>query len=81
MSEEEIIEEATEETAETAEETEEEEVPIDIDVNAALLEAMVKRTEILEKLAQGSIDSARALQELEAVAVPATTSRRRKRRK
>jgi predicted DNA-binding ArsR family transcriptional regulator len=81
LSEEELIEteEETIEASESAEETEEE-IPLNIDVNAALLEAMVKRTEILEKLAEGKIDAGKALQELEAVLVPTATRKRRRRK-
>jgi aldehyde:ferredoxin oxidoreductase len=84
LSEEEIVETEEEETATAeeaeTEEAEEEELVVDIDVNAALLEAMVKRTEILEKLAEGKIEASKALQELEAIVVPTSTRRRRRKR-
>ena len=81
MSEEEVIESEEETVETTAEEEAEEEPAIEIDINAALLEAMVKRTEILEKLARGEYEASRALHELEAVVVPTTSRRRRARKK
>ncbi len=78
MSEEELFEaEAVEATAETAAEEEAEEP--EIDINAALLEVMVRRTEILEKLARGEASPEAVKEELEAVRVPALGGRRRRR--
>jgi len=77
MSEEEAIieEEATPATVEEGEEVEEV-----IDLNAALLEAMVKRTEILERFTKGEVDATEADSLLEAVKVPSLEKRRRRKR-
>ncbi|OWJ55332.1 hypothetical protein [Pyrodictium delaneyi] len=77
MSEEEAIieEEATSATVEESEEVEEV-----IDLNAALLEAMVKRTEILERFTKGEVDATEAGSLLEAVKVPSLEKRRRRKR-
>jgi len=77
MSEEEAIieEEATPATAEEGDETEE-----IIDLNAALLEAMVKRTEILERFAKGEVNEVEAGNLLEAVKVPSLERKRRRKR-
>lgn len=75
MSEEEVFEEVSEKAHESEEEVEEEA----IDINAALLEAMVKRTEILEKYVKGEVGEAEATSMLSAVKVP-TLGRRRRRK-
>jgi len=73
MSEEEA---AVEEAAtSTQEEEPEEEV---IDINAALLEIMVKRTDILESLMRGEIEAGEVVERLESIKMPSV--RRRKRR-
>ncbi|NOZ89035.1 MAG: hypothetical protein GXO15_03830 [Crenarchaeota archaeon] len=78
MSEEELFEaEAAEAAAEPAGEEEVEEP--EIDINAALLEVMVRRTEILEKLARGEAPPEAVREELEAVRVPVLGGRRRRR--
>ncbi|BES81325.1 hypothetical protein PABY_08920 [Pyrodictium abyssi] len=77
MSEEEAIieEEVTPVAAEEGDETEEV-----IDLNAALLEAMVKRTEILERFAKGEVNEVEAGNLLETVKVPSLERRRRRKR-
>ncbi|ABM81118.1 RNA polymerase subunit Rpo13 [Hyperthermus butylicus] len=85
MSEEEFVTEPIEEgevTITTAEEEAEEEVvTVDIDVNAALLEAMVARTEIIEKLAKGEYRTEEAITMLQSIAIPSLEKRRRARKK
>ncbi len=77
---EELEEVATEETeASESEETVEEELE-EVDVNISLLEAMIQRTEIIEKLAKEAISASEATRLLAEVAVP-TLKRRRRRRK
>ncbi|RUM46915.1 MAG: hypothetical protein DSY37_04045 [Hyperthermus sp.] len=72
MSEEEA---AVEEAATSTQEEEPEEV---IDINAALLEIMVKRTDILERLMRGEIEAGEVVERLESIKMPSV--RRRKRR-
>ncbi len=80
--EEEIIEEAASEEAVTAGAEEDIEESVDIDLNAALLEAMVERTELLEKLVSGEIEASQLIVKLEEVRVPSLgKKKRRKRRK
>jgi len=69
----------TEETATDREEEtgETEEV---IDLNAALLEVMVKRTELLEKLMEGAMNVQAFIEEDKAIAMPSLEKRRRRRR-
>ena len=62
-------------------EGEEIEEAIDIDINASLLEAMVKRTEILEKVLHGELSVEEAISSLQAVAIPTVGSKRRKKKK
>jgi len=62
-------------------EREEMEEAIDIDINASLLEAMVKRTEILERILRGELSVEEALSSLQSVAIPAVGSKRRKKKK
>jgi hypothetical protein len=69
----ESIEEASTEAA--SEEPETEEV---IDLNARLLEVMVERTELLEKLLSGSIDAETARHQLETIKMPSLEKRRRR---
>ena len=76
MSEEEtVIEEVTPTAAEEGDETKEV-----IDLNAALLEAMVRRTEILERFVKGEVNEIEAGSLLEAVKVPSLEKRRRRKR-
>ncbi len=74
-----------EETEETEtvreEEAEETEETIDIDINASLLEAMVRRTEILEKALRGEIDVSEAASSLQSVVVPLLGSKKRRKKK
>ncbi len=67
------------ETSESVEHSEEEEV--EIDVNAALLEIMVKRTEVLDKLLESSISIEEAHKHLEAIAPLEEYTERKRRRK
>ena len=67
--------EPAEEAGEAGEEEEEEVV----DLNAALLEVMIRRTEILEKLAAGALPADAASKMLNEIAVPTTRRRRRRR--
>ncbi len=78
MAEEELAaytEEAAAETEEEATETEE-----TIDLNAALLEVMVKRTELLEKLVEGTLNAQAFIEEDKTIAMPSLEKRRRRRR-
>ncbi|WP_317896359.1 RNA polymerase subunit Rpo13 [Pyrofollis japonicus] len=77
-----IIEEGAEEEQTSAAEAEDVEETVEIDINASLLEAMVKRTEILEKALKGEISVEEALAQLQATPVPVLggSKRRRKRR-
>jgi len=63
------------------EEAEEVEEVIDIDINASLLETMVKRTEILEKLLHGELSLEEATASLEAIKLPMQSQKRRRRKK
>lgn len=67
------IEEAAPTT--TAEEAEEE-----IDLNARLLEVMVERTEILEKLLSGKLDVESVKEQLSLVKVPSLEKKRRRKK-
>ena len=67
------IEETT--PSSTAEETEEE-----IDLNARLLEVMVERTEILEKLLSGKLDAESVKEQLSLVKVPSLEKKRRRKK-
>lgn len=78
MSEEELVEEVSIGAGAEAEQGEEYEEAIDL--NAALLEVMVKRTEILEKLMQGEATTDQIISELENVHMPSLEKRRRRRR-
>ncbi len=73
-------EEFLEAEAVAAEESEEEEggEEPEIDLNAMLLEVMVRRTEILEKLVKGEATSEEVKAMLEAVAMPSPKRRRRR---
>ena len=62
-------------------EGEEIEEATDIDINASLLEAMVKRTEILEKVLRGELSVEEAISSLQAVTIPTVGSKRRKKKK
>ncbi len=79
--EEEIIEEAVSEEAVTAGAEEDIEESIDIDLNAALLEAMVERTELLEKLVSGEIEASQLIVKLEEVRVPSLSKKKRRKRR
>jgi|GEM_PF-6077397 len=63
---------------EREEETSEEEEAIDL--NARLLEVMVERTEILEKLLTGKADVETVKHQLEHVKMPSLEKRRRRRK-
>ncbi len=77
---EESYEEITEvETAESSA-SEEEEVE-EISVNVQMLEAMLERLSVLEKLAKGEMKPEEAVEKLGAIAVPEVEKRRRRRRK
>ena len=79
---EEATEEAEAAAPESAERGEEESEEAEaVDVNVALLEAMIRRTEVLEKLASGAITPADAEKLLAEVAAPVATSGRRRRRR
>ncbi len=52
---------------------------IDIDLNAVLLEVMVKRTELLEKLISGEASLEATVEQLNAVKIPSLEKRRRRR--
>ncbi len=78
MSEEEFVEEAPIGAGAEAEQGEDYEEAIDL--NAALLEVMVRRTEILEKLLQGEATPEQTISELENVHMPSLEKRRRRRR-
>lgn len=75
------IEETGEAEALKGEEVEETEETIDIDINASLLEAMVKRTEILEKALRGEIGINEAISSLQAIVVPLSSSKKRRKKK
>ena len=81
MSEEELLEAYGEESGEAGAEAGEEEAGEyeNIDLNAALLEVMVKRTELLEQLASGKLGAEAAAEQLEAVKMPSLERRRRRR--
>ena len=70
--------EAEEEVATT--EQEQEDVEEAIDLNARLLEVMVERTEILEKLLSGAADLETIKHELEMVKMPSLEKRRRRKK-
>ncbi len=75
------VEETTEETT-AAEEAGEAEEEIEVkDINVALLEAMIKRTEVLEMLVQGKLGAEDAEKMLAEIAVPSLTRTRKRRRK
>jgi len=61
-------------------EREEEREEETIDLNARLLEVMVERTEILEKLLLGAADVESVKQQLESVKMPSLDKRRRRKR-
>jgi hypothetical protein len=79
--EEEMIEETDVEEAVTAGAEEDIEESIDIDLNAALLEAMVERTELLEKLVSGEIEASQLIAKLEEVKVPSLSKKKRRKRR
>ena len=79
--EEEMIEETVGEEAVTAGAEEDIEESIDIDLNAALLEAMVERTELLEKLVSGEIEASQLIVKLEEVKVPSLSKKKRRKRR
>ncbi len=79
--EESIIAEETGASETSSAEGEEIEEAIDIDINASLLEAMVRRTEILEKVLRGELSVEDAVSSLQAVAIPTIGSKRRKKKK
>jgi hypothetical protein len=70
--------EAEEELATT--EQEREDIEEAIDLNARLLEVMVERTEILEKLLSGAADIETIKHELEMVKMPSLEKRRRRKK-
>ena len=73
--------ESGEEGGEAGGEAEEEAADIEsIDINASLLEAMIRRTEILEKLAANAITVKEATKLLAEIPVPSTQRRRRRRK-
>lgn len=77
MAEEELVAYTEEAAAETEETSETEET---IDLNAALLEVMVKRTELLEKLIEGKMNVQAFIEEDKSIAMPSLEKRRRRRR-
>ncbi len=79
--EESIIAEETGTSETSGAEGEEVEEAIDIDINASLLEAMVKRTEILEKALRGELSIDEAVSSLQAITTPVTGSKRRRKKK
>jgi hypothetical protein len=74
------VEEGVEPGEEVGEAEESEEVEVS-DINVALLEAMIKRTEVLEKLAAGTITAAEATKLLAEVVAPTPGATRRRRRR
>ncbi len=76
-----VIAEETGTSETSSAEGEELEEAIDIDINASLLEAMVKRTDILEKVLRGELSVEEAISSLQAVAIPTVGSKRRKKKK
>ena len=73
--------ESGEEGGEAGGEVEEETAEIEsIDINASLLEAMIRRTEVLEKLAANAISASEAAKLLAEIPVPSTQRRRRRRK-
>lgn len=76
----EVGEEATSEET-VAEAEEEAEETIHIDLNTTLLEIMVERTELLEKLVSREVETTQALAKLEEYKAPLSTKKGRRRRR
>ncbi|AEM39493.1 hypothetical protein Pyrfu_1636 [Pyrolobus fumarii 1A] len=75
------LSEETSETLTTEGEEGEEGEAEEISVNVLLLEAMLDRLNVLEKLARGELSETEARTALEGIAVPESEKRRRRRRK